>query len=95
MAKRYIPSSTPGKHWQIGVGKTRDGFVTGYAVEGELGNARGFETFTFTMFQARRVDAVTTAKRATAKAEVEAERGIIAKLYADGFAATQTEQAAA
>lgn len=82
---KTLPSTEPGKSWKVHTSKNRAGFVTGCATEGTAGESNGFVTFTYTMFQARQIEVATTAKRATAKAEFQALRDVVAKLVADGL----------
>lgn len=92
----YLPSSTPGKHWQVYVGttKSRAGFVTGNASHGVYkDDDHGFSSFTTVLFQDAYLTAETTHKRATAKAKADALAAIKAKLKAEGRLA-DTEQAA-
>lgn len=67
----YLPGKN-GKTWHLGTSKDRAGRVIGIAVEGELTRGNGMTSFSYVMFEARRVEVVTAHKRATAKAETEA-----------------------
>lgn len=47
MAKKMIPSTAPGKTWELSVFKTDGGRVLVMAIEGELDTRDGFETFRY------------------------------------------------
>lgn len=93
--KKFIASSAPGKTWSLFVGKTRAGFVYGAAVEGDLvlGKDTGsqFDSFSHEMFSARRVEAVTAAKRMTDRASAAAMVAIEASLRDGGMLAKVEE----
>lgn len=81
----YIPSTTPGKTWNITAGKDnyrREHAVGAYATEGELEDG----AFTFTVFQDRTMKH-SVPGIATAKNIALAVEGIKAKLKAAGFIA--------
>lgn len=72
-----IPSSKPGHAWQFGVMRMSSGGIEAYAVEGESSvTPGGLHSFSYVMFQARRVRVPLAAKRLTAKVRAEGEAAI-------------------
>jgi hypothetical protein len=87
MKNLYIPSTAPGKTWNVYFYKPqgRPAYVT--AVEGEYeANDNGFSSFKFVMFQNRSVKEPITGP-ATDKKKKAAFDSLVAKMKADGLIA--------
>ena len=82
MKAMYVPSTTPGKHWKIVAFKASKGGMVN-ATEGVLESSGGFTSFTFIMFEARRISGGVG--RMTSKNIVKAWKALMSEMVEKGL----------
>jgi hypothetical protein len=88
-----IPSTTPGKSWQVSVLKFNSGLFA-HATEVTVTQKDGWTSVAFTLLQARTQKIALAAKRRTERVVREGIAAMVAKLEAEGLAPARAAEVA-